>query len=112
MTSEEFDAAVAAHRPWCGPGCLFLGGVAEGIHEGVPWTLSPEEGSRVELRLFERVGEDTDGTVGVLVSVTERRPIVEDTIDVESSAGLTVAEARRLAGELGVFAARCEQQQS
>lgn len=112
MTSEEFDAAAAAHRPWCGPECIFLSGVAEGVHEGVPWTLTPQEGGRVELRLMERVGEGADGTLEVLLSVTESRPIAEDLTDIESSAGLTVGEARRLAGELGVFAARCEQRQS
>lgn len=111
MTADGPDPGAAAHRPWCGPECQFLTGIAEGVHEGIPWTLAPEEGAgRVELRLFERVGEDTDGTVGVLVSVTERRPAAAAPIDIESSAGLTGTEARRLAAELRVFAARCERE--
>jgi hypothetical protein len=113
-----------AHRPWCAPDCGFVPGVAEGTHLGRAWTLTPdrEQPSRVALRLFERVGEDTRGEVGVLLSVTERRlagdldplgegsgPAVEGGLaDITSAAGLTAQETARLFETLVAFASWCD----
>lgn len=107
-----------AHRLWCAPECDFPAEVGEGTHQGRAWTLTPadEQASQVGLRLYERVGEDTAGQVGVLVSVTERRladdldPFGEGSAavggglaDITSSAGLSAEEVDRLFVRLGVL---------
>ncbi|MGH3937786.1 MAG: hypothetical protein ACRDTG_04000 [Pseudonocardiaceae bacterium] len=105
-------AAPWAHRVWCAPECDFPVGISEGTHRGPAWTLRPADGrsSQVRVRLYEWVGEDTTGQVGVLASVTERRladdldPLGEgpgaalgyELVDITSSVGLTVEEVERL----------------
>ncbi|MGH8920149.1 MAG: hypothetical protein ACRD0H_17755, partial [Actinomycetes bacterium] len=109
-------AAPWAHRGWCAPECDFPVGSAEGTHQGPVWTLRPAEAqsSQVQIRLYEQVGEDTTGQVGVLASITERRltedldPLGEGSgaapgyglVDITSSAGLTVEELERLVPHL------------
>lgn len=108
-----------AHRAWCAPECDFPVGNVEGTHHGPAWTLRPanEQTSRVEVRLYEWVGENTTGQVGVLASVTERK-LAEDIdthgadsdaalgyglVDITSSAGLSVDEVERLFTQLNAL---------
>ncbi|MGH3492316.1 MAG: hypothetical protein ACRDQ1_03635 [Sciscionella sp.] len=98
-------SSAARHRPWCAPQCPYPPTAAEGIHLGSAWTLVPEDTGQVEIRLVERVGEDTDGQAGVLVSITERQlRNSHGLVDITTSTGLTADEALRLAEQLMAFA--------
>ncbi|MGH3940321.1 MAG: hypothetical protein ACRDTG_17145 [Pseudonocardiaceae bacterium] len=114
MVDREVSQTAApwAHRAWCAPECDFPVGIAEGTHRGPVWTLRPADAqtSQVRVRLYEWVGQDTTGQIGVLASVTERRladdldPLGEGSgaepgyglVDITSSVGLTVEEVERL----------------